>query len=160
MRVMKQTFMYSNYVTDLSKRFRFGNVRGFTLTEVLVVIVVFSILATIAVPQFIAFRPTNRLNGAARQIYSELMWARAKAVNENRTYVVTFPTNYSMQIAGTTTRVVNIQTDYSDVTLTSSASTVTFSSRGTTDATPTITLTNSGGTKTVTLRITGTASIS
>ena len=134
--------------------------RGFTLTELLTVIVIFSILAAIAVPQFIAFRPKNRLNGAARQVYSELMWARAKAVNENRTYVVTFPTNYSIQIAGSTTRVVNLQTEYSDVTLTSSASTVTFSSRGTTDATPTITLTNSGGTKTVTVRITGTASIS
>ena len=126
----------------------------------LVAVVVFSILASVAVPQFIAFRPKNRLNGAARQVYSELMWARAKAVNENRTYVVTFPTNSSMQIAGSTTRVINIQADYSDVTLTSSALTVTFSSRGTTDVTPTITLTNSGGTKTVTVRITGTASIS
>ena len=133
---------------------------AFTLVELLVATVVFSVLAGIAVPQFIAFRPKNRLNGAARQVYSELMWARAKAVNENRTYVVTFPTSYTIQIAGSTTRVVNIQTDYSDVTLTSSASSVTFSSRGTTDVTPTITLTNSGGTKTVTLRITGTASIS
>ena len=108
--------------------------RGFSLGEILVAVGVFSILAAIAVPQFIAFRPMNRLNGAARQIYSELMWARSKAVN--------------------------IQTEYSDVTLASSASTITFSSRGTADVAPTITLTNSGGTKTVTLRVTGTASIS
>src|SRR5688572_33175781 len=110
---------------------------------------VFGLLAGIAVPQFVAFRPKNRLNGAARQIYSELMWARSKAVNDNSAYVVTFPTTQTMQIAGSTTKTVNIQTEYSDVTLTSSASTITFSSRGTTDVTPTITLTNSGGTKTV-----------
>ena len=126
----------------------------------LVAIGVFAILAAIAVPQFIAFRPINRLNGAARQIYSELMWARSKAVNENSSYVVTFPTSQTMLISGSTSKTVNIEAEYSDVTLTSSASTITFSSRGTTDVAPTITLTNSGGTKTVTVRITGTASIS
>lgn len=134
--------------------------RGFSLGEMLVAVGVFSILAAIAVPQFIAFRPMNRLNGAARQIYSELMWARSKAVNDNSSYVVTFPTNQTMLITGATTKTVNIQTEYSDVTLTSTASTITFSSRGTADAAPTISLTNSGGTKVVTLRITGTASIS
>jgi prepilin-type N-terminal cleavage/methylation domain-containing protein len=134
--------------------------RGFSLAELLIAIVVFAILAGIAVPQFVAFRPRNRLNGAARQIYSELMWARSKAVNDNTSYVVTFPTNQTMQIAGSTTKTVNIQTEYSDVTLSSSAATITFSSRGTTDVAPTITLTNSGGTKTVMVRITGIATIS
>lgn len=133
---------------------------GFTVAEMLIAIAVFAILAAIAVPQFMAFRPINRLNGATRQIYSELMWARSKAVDENTSYVVTFPTNQTMQITGSTTKTVDIQTQYSDVTLTSSASTITFSARGTTDVAPTITLTNPGGTKTVTLRITGTASIS
>ena len=66
--------------------------RGFSLAEVLVAIGIFAILAAIATPQFIAFRPKNRLNGAARQIYSELMWARSKAVTENGSYMVTFRT--------------------------------------------------------------------
>jgi prepilin-type N-terminal cleavage/methylation domain-containing protein len=134
--------------------------RGFSLGEILVAVGIFAILAAIAAPQFLAFRPKNRLNGAARQVYSELMWARSKAVNDNTSYVVTFPTNQTIQIAGSTTKTINIQTEYSDVTLSSSASTITFSSRGTTDVAPTITLTNPGGTKTVTMRITGTASIS
>ena len=99
--------------------------RGFSLAEILVAIGIFAILAAIATPQFIAFRPKNRLNGAARQIYSELMWARSKAVNDNSSYVVTFPTNQTMQIAGSATKTVNIQTEYSDVTLTSTASTIT-----------------------------------
>jgi prepilin-type N-terminal cleavage/methylation domain-containing protein len=145
------THRYKRVLTDC---------RGFSLAEILVAIGIFAILAAIAAPQFVAFRPKNRLNGAARQIYSELMWARSKAVNDNSSYVVTFPTNQTMQIAGSTTKTVNIQTEYSDVTLTSTASTITFFSRGTTDVAPTITLTNSGGTKSVTIRITGTASIS
>jgi prepilin-type N-terminal cleavage/methylation domain-containing protein len=136
------------------------DIRGFSIAEMLVAIALFAILAGIAVPQFIAFRPKNRLNGAARQVYSELMWARSKAVNDNTSYVVTFPTNQTMQIAGSTIKTVSIQTEYSDVTLSSSAATITFSSRGTSNVAPTITLTNSGGSKTVTIRITGTASIS
>ena len=139
---------------------RWGDIRGFSIAEMLVAIALFGILAGIAAPQFIAFRPKNRLNGAARQVYSELMWARSKAVNENTSYVVTFPTNQTMQIAGSTTKTVSIQTEYSDVTLSSSVATITFSSRGTSDVAPTITLTNSGGSKTVTIRISGTASIS
>ena len=139
---------------------RWADIRGFSITEILLATVVFGILAGIAVPQFIAFRPKNRLNGAARQVYSELMWARSKAVNDNTSYVVTFPTNQTMQIAGSTTKTVSIQTEYSDVTLSSSATTITFSSRGTSDVAPTITLTNAGGSKSVTIRITGTASIS
>ncbi len=134
--------------------------RGFSLVEILVAVSVFSILAAVAVPQFVAFRPKSRLNGAARQIYSELMWARSKAVDENSAFVVTFPTNQTMQIAGSTTKTANIQSEYSDVTLTSSASTITFTSRGTASVAPTITLTNGAGTKTVTVRITGTVSIS
>jgi len=137
-----------------------NNSGGFSIAELLTAVAVFGILAATAVPQFVAFRPKNRLNGATRQVYSQLMWARSKAVTENGSYVVTFPTNQTMLISGSTTRTVNIQSDYTDVTLSSSASTITFSSRGTSDVAPTITLTNSGGTKTVTLRITGSATIS
>ena len=39
-------------------RTRLADVRGFSIAEILVAIVVFGILAGIAVPQFIAFRPT------------------------------------------------------------------------------------------------------
>lgn len=141
-------------------RSRISDERGFSLAEILVAVSIFAILAAVAVPRYLAFRPKSRLNGAARQVYSELMWARSKAVNDNNSYVVTFPTNQTMLISGTTNRTVNLQTEYSDVTLTSSAGTITFTSRGTADVSPTITLTNPGGTKTVTVRITGTVNIS
>jgi prepilin-type N-terminal cleavage/methylation domain-containing protein len=146
-------------MTGSNLRDRLSDARGFSLAEILVAVTIFAILAAIAVPQFIAFQPMSRLNGAARQIYSELMWARSKAVNENSSYVVTF-TSQTMQISGATNKTVNIEADYPGVTLSSSASTITFTSRGTANVGPTITLTNSGGTKTVTVRITGSVNIS
>ena len=135
--------------------------RGFTLGEMLVVTAIFGILAVISVPQFLAIQPKFRLNGAARQVFSELMSARMKAVNENTTYTVTFPNNHTIQIAGSVTRTVDLQTLYNtDVTLSSTQSTIQFSSRGTADVAPTITISNSAGSKSVSVRITGAATIS
>jgi hypothetical protein len=88
------------------------------------------------------------------------MSARMKAVNENTTYTVTFPNNHTIQIAGSTTRTVDLQTLYNDdVTLSSTQSTIHFSPRGTADVAPTITVTNSAGSKIVTVKITGTVTI-
>jgi prepilin-type N-terminal cleavage/methylation domain-containing protein len=139
---------------------KLGDSRGFTVGEVLVVTAIFGILAAVAVPQFLAFQPSLRLNGAARQVFSELMSARMKAVNENTTYTVTFPNNHTMQIVGSSTRTVDIQTLYDGVTLTSTAATINLSARGTADVTSTITLTNTAGSKSVSVKITGTATIS
>jgi type IV fimbrial biogenesis protein FimT len=146
--------------------------RGFSLGEILVTVGIFSILAAIAVPQFIAFQPKIRLNGATRQIFSELMWARSKAVMENKAHLVTFPTSSTMVIfddansngtldSGEAIKTVNLQTEYAGITLASTATTITFTSRGTISVAPNITLTCSiAGTKTIALKITGAASIS
>ena len=139
---------------------RLDDNRGFTIGEILVVTAIFGILAAIAVPQFVALQPSLRLNGAARQVFSELMSARMKAVNENTTYTITFPNNHTIQIAGPATRTVDIQTLYSDVTLASSAATIILSSRGTADVSSVITITNGSGSRTVSIKITGAATIS
>jgi len=133
---------------------------GFTIAELLVVIGILSILGTIAVPQFIAIQPRFRLDGAARQVFGELMSARMKAVNENTTYTITFPTNHTIQIAGSATRTVDLQSLYTGVIVTSTQATIQFTSRGTADVAPTITITNSAGSKTVLLKITGSVTIS
>lgn len=146
--------------------------RGFSLSEILVAVGVFSILTAIAVPSFLSVQPGLRLNGASRQVFGKLMWARAQAVEENITYSVTFPNNHTIQIirdanangsadAGESTESVDIQLDYPDCTLsvTSGDTTPNFHGRGTTDSETEITITNTTGTRLVTVTATGNVKI-
>jgi type IV fimbrial biogenesis protein FimT len=140
--------------------------RGFTVAEVITAIGVFAIVMSIAVPNYVALQPARRLNGAARDVLVQLMWARLKAVQENNRFVVSLPNNHTLQIldddnnngaadAGETTRTINIQTDYPDVTLSKSGGDPTFFPRGTTGGSTTFTVTNSSGSKTITVSVTG-----
>ena len=139
---------------------RVTNGRGFTVAEMLVAVGIFGILSATAAPYLFAMKLRFRLDGATRQVFSEIMSARMKAINENATYTITFPTNHTIQIVGSATRTVDLQTLYDGVTVSSSAATINLSSRGSSDAASTITVSNSTGSKTVTLKITGSAMIS
>lgn len=145
---------------------------GFTVAELMVSVGIFAVLSAIAIPNFMAFQPGMRLNGAAREVLAQLMWARAKAVEQNNNYLVSFPNNYSLLIlddknnngtadAGEWTRTINIQTDYYDVTLSKGGGhpDPNFQPRGTAGGTTTITLTNSSGSRTVTVNLTGVVKI-
>ena len=50
---------------------------GFTLLEVLYVMVVISILCGVAAPYFIDWLATIRMQTVARQLQLDLMWARS-----------------------------------------------------------------------------------
>jgi len=58
--------------------------QGFTLIELVVVLAILGIMVAIAVPNFKQYMFQRRLNGAARQIMSDLMSARMKAITQNR----------------------------------------------------------------------------
>jgi prepilin-type N-terminal cleavage/methylation domain-containing protein len=146
--------------------------RGFTLAELLVGCALFGILAAISVPRFIAFQPSLRLNGATRDVFAQLMWARARAVEENNRYVVSLPSNHSLSIlddnnnngaadTGEPTTVVDIQLEYPDITVTKAVGDPdpVFLPRGTTQGTTTIIVTNSAGSRTVSVNITGVVKI-
>jgi type IV fimbrial biogenesis protein FimT len=149
-----------------------SNSRGFTLGEIMTVAAVISVMVAIAVPNYLSFQPTMRLNGAAREVLGKLMWARAQAVQNNNTSVVTFLTDHTFQVFNDAngngsvdpneTITIDLQTDYPDVafTVSGSSSTPTFNGRGTASSDTTVTITNSSGSKTVTVSPTGNVKIS
>mgnify|MGYP002814168217 FL=1 len=136
---------------------RFKNDQGFTMAEMMVTLALFAVMAAIAVPSYLSMQPGLRLNGAAREVLGKLMWARSKAVEQNSTYVVTFPTNHSLLINGQT---IDLQPDYSGITLSKSGSDPTFNGRGTASGGTTITVSNGSSSRTVTVSATGNVKIS
>ena len=148
------------------------NHHGFSLAELLTVVSIIGIVTAVAMPSFLAMQPNMRLNGASREVFGKLMWARAQAVEENITYSVIFPTNHSLTIirdanangaadSGETTESVDIQTDYPDCTFTiTNDTTPNFLGRGTTNGDTVITISNTAGSRVVTITLTGNIKIS
>ena len=66
------------------------NEKGFSLVELLIVIVIIGILATIAVPKFDFLLKKNRLASSTSTITSNFYIARMKAVNESEPYGIKF----------------------------------------------------------------------
>ena len=56
---------------------------GFTLWEMMTVIGIMAVLATIAIPNFISWLPRYRLGSAARDLLSAMQYARLTAVKNN-----------------------------------------------------------------------------
>jgi type IV fimbrial biogenesis protein FimT len=72
---------------------------GFTFMEMMVVIAIIAITASIAIPNIIGWLPSHRLGTASRSILSVLQQARLRAVKENKFVTVQFDTgneNYNV----------------------------------------------------------------
>lgn len=140
---------------------------GFTLIELMIVIAIMAILAGIAAPNFQTYMTQRRLNGAARQVMTDLMAARSKAVSLNQKVKVSFGSNHIYQIWNDAdgNGIVadnegddierDIHPDYHDVTLSTGATNyILFDPRGT-STNSTVSAINSVGEKTITTSIAG-----
>lgn len=140
---------------------------GFTLIEMMIVIAVAAVIAAIAIPSFMSMLPGMRLNGAARQVMTDLMAARMDAVKQNNKFRIFFNSpgtnqyqvlddnnNNGVADAGEAITTKNIQDNYSDVTFSSTNDPI-FSPKGTATSLPTITLQNPSGSKIVSVSIAG-----
>ena len=141
-----------------------GKQSGFTLIEMMIVIAISAILAGIAITNYLEWLPKSRLNGAARQIMGDLMWARMQAVSQNNNFRVFFLDDHNYQILdddnndcdvdpGEWTQTKDIQSEYSDVTFSATRNPI-FYPRGTAWG-ATITLSNSAGSAEVKIAISG-----
>lgn len=65
---------------------------GFTLIEMMVVITIISIIASVAVPSFSSLFDRYRLRGAADALFGDLQAARMEAIRSNSTVYVNFAT--------------------------------------------------------------------
>jgi type IV fimbrial biogenesis protein FimT len=152
------------YRADLKKDLK--RQEGFTLIELMAGLVIFGILAAIAVPSFLKVMPKYRLNGAARQVMSDLMSARMKAITLNRSVGIFFLDNHTYRMCDDANgdgvvgnpegnaQTKDIQADYYNVTFASTGDSI-FDPRGTAAPAVTVTLTNSSGPKSITVTTSG-----
>ncbi len=136
--------------------------RGFTLLEMMIVIVIIGILATIGIPAFSSWKQQQAVSNATSSLLVHLKQARNLAVAENRSVKITFSSIAYIFDADTTgscgpckNNVISYN-QFSDSLSISPTITRTFTSRGTMNSGK-ITLTASGNSKVIKMNIIGRA---
>jgi type IV fimbrial biogenesis protein FimT len=65
-------------------------IKGFSLVELLVIISIIAIMATVAIPNLVSYIPKYNLGAGARELLSAMQLARMTAIKENSDVVVSF----------------------------------------------------------------------
>jgi prepilin-type N-terminal cleavage/methylation domain-containing protein len=143
------------------RRLRFR--RGFTLIELVIIIVLIGIMGAIAMPKYASAMNRYRADAAARRIATDLGYTRSLAIATSTTTSIQFNCNTSTyQIAGATDPdhggifSVTLSGDPYLSTISSAAAvssivTVSFNGYGIPTSTPSIVVTSSDATRTVTV---------
>jgi type IV fimbrial biogenesis protein FimT len=109
---------------------------GFTLTEVLVVVAVLGVLATIGLPQMRDLIASSRLRGVASDLYGSLIFARSEAIKRNGSIDIiprvasNWGAGWTVRVTGTTQDLSVREAVTSDVTLAGPASTIRYRGDG------------------------------
>ena len=144
---------------------KIGETAGFSLTGLLMTLALAAVMVGMAAPSYLDLLPRHRLNGAARQVVGDLMWARMKAVQRNNRFRVFFLSDHEYRIlddtdndnavdAGEWTVTRDLSTEYRDVVISANNNPI-VSPRGTASSLATITLANDAGSKRITISIAG-----
>jgi prepilin-type N-terminal cleavage/methylation domain-containing protein len=139
--------------------------RGYSLMELLIAMSIVIIAASLSRTWVTSQFPKWRLNGATRQVVSDLRGARMQAATQGNRHRVIFLDDHHYSILddennngkpdpGELLVMRGIQSDFADVTLTSTNNPI-FHSRGTASNLGTVTLKNSFGAKKISIGITG-----
>ncbi len=138
--------------------------KGFTLLELIIVIVIIAIGAALAAPDMGAWVSKQRLKSASRTVFYHLQQVRGEAVKENTTITISFNLDNNTYSSGTLIPTQNMPDGVviSSVCSTASGmSTTGFDSRGisTRPGNIVITSTDTGDTKTIYISPGGSVSI-
>lgn len=139
---------------------------GFTLIELLIILVIIGVIISISLPNLLIYLVKSRLNGAARQVATDLTAARMEAVKQNCLSIIGFETNHSYYIVidknsnqaydvGEKKITKDLHNNYEDVINIKADTKNIFNSRGATDRHRNIELQNPAGKKTISVSISG-----
>lgn len=114
--------------------------RGFTLVELMITLVLLAIVATIAVPNFVQFIRNNQVQAKADEVKTFLQYARGQAVTTRKSYEVTIDTDSwsAGPVNGTAERALELNSAQAAVS--SSIAKVTFMPNGSAAAAAEITV--------------------
>jgi prepilin-type N-terminal cleavage/methylation domain-containing protein len=84
------TLMHLRFLVKAKNLCNHDSKSGFTLPEVLLVVILIGILATVGIPNWLAFVETRRLNTAQNEVYYAMRQAQRQATKDKLTWQASF----------------------------------------------------------------------